>query len=364
MLMTTRKRARGYLPLMGVITLFVLLMRNGEVAMEGVKRGISLCANTLFPSLYPYLVLSELLVTLEAGELPGRWLKKPFQLLFGLSGSGAAAFLLGTLCGFPTGTATAVALYRKKALTKEEVGRLFLFVNNPSPGFLIGVVGGAMLGNAAAGAVLFGITTLSAVAVGIFFRFLKAPLPKSVPAPETGRDRRQYGDVVGCIKRGFNTMLQVTALVLFFSTVTACLLHLSETLAVPKAVSVFLIGVLEMTSGTHAAVAAFSPQTAFLLAAFFAGFSGLSVCLQLLAVSEGFPQPIGAYLGAKIVQGGLCVLLTALYVKLFRPAFRISENAFYPVAQSRMLPCRWWFWGIFCVFLLVVALSEAGKRKK
>lgn len=353
--------ARRYVPLLLVGALFLLLLMRADAAMEGARRGITLTLGTLLPSLFPFLVLSDLLVTLGAGEMLGRWLKKPLRRLFGVSGGGAAAFLLGTLCGFPTGAATAVALRKKGVVSGKELGRLFLFVNNPSPGFLISVVGGAMLGNAAAGAALFAATTLSSVLIGITLRLLAGPVPEEPDISTATAPLPSPGDVGASVKRGFFTMLQVASLVIFFSTVTATLTSVLQTAAVPRALEVLLVGLLELTSGIHAAVTALSPESAFLLAAFFAGFSGFSVCMQVLAVAEGEGLRPWPYLLAKGTQGALSLLMAAVYLSVRRPTLRPSESVFLPAGLRVPRPAHLVFLGVLALFLALLALVH--KRK-
>ncbi|MBE6594782.1 MAG: hypothetical protein E7644_03165 [Ruminococcaceae bacterium] len=352
---------RRYFPLLLVGALFLLLLLRADVAMEGARRGITLTMGTLLPSLFPFLVLSDLLVTLGAGEMLGRWLKKPLRRLFGVSGGGAAAFLLGTLCGFPTGAATAVALRKKGVVSGKELERLFLFVNNPSPGFLISVVGGAMLGNAAAGAALFAATTLSSVLIGITLRLLAGPVPEETSA--SAAPLLSPGDVGASVKRGFFTMLQVAALVIFFSAVTATLTSVLQAAAVPRALEVLLIGLLELTSGISAAVTALSPESAFLLAAFFAGFSGFSVCMQVLAVAEGEGLRPWPYLLAKTVQGVLSLGLASAYLKLCRPHLCPSESVFLPTGLQANTPRCIFLLGLFFLLLSVMALLLKKPKK-
>jgi hypothetical protein len=118
-----------------------------------------------------------------------------------------------------------------------------------------------------------------------------------------------------------------------------------------------------MTSGIGNATSTLPPYTAFLISAFLAGFSGLSVCLQLLAVSEGTSLPIGAYLGAKTVQGVLCLWLAALYLQVCRPVFKITEAVFYPLATKRLFPYYLWYFGILSAFLSVWIISERVREK-
>ena len=116
---------------------FVLILRNPDVAIEYMGRGLSLCARTVIPSLFPFMVISELMVRSGAGEALGRLFSRPMRYLFGLSGAGCTAVVLGSLCGFPVGARTAVALYDRNAISRRECEHLLTFCNCPSSAFLV-----------------------------------------------------------------------------------------------------------------------------------------------------------------------------------------------------------------------------------
>lgn len=58
---------------------FVLILRNPDVAIEYMGRGLSLCARTVIPSLFPFMVISELMVRSGAGEALGRLFSRPMR---------------------------------------------------------------------------------------------------------------------------------------------------------------------------------------------------------------------------------------------------------------------------------------------
>lgn len=312
------------------IFFLVLLLTHTDLAMDGVRRGLSLCAETLFPSLFPFLVLSELLVTMQAGEFLGRIFTRPVRVLFGLSGNASAALLLGALCGFPTAMSTGVALYDRGEIGKAELQRLLLFANNPSSGFLIGAVGNALFGNRRAGLALFGITLFSSVLIGICLRlFLGAPTDKTENKPPyVARKGLSPSDFTGSVRRGFSTLLQVAAFLLFFSAVIGCLQAIPAFGALPPCLSVLFAGMLEMTSGISLAASTLAAETAFLLTAFFSGFAGLSVCLQLFSVCEGKGLRLLPYLLVKTVQGCLNLGLAKLYLLLAKPDLVLAKGVF------------------------------------
>ena len=129
------RRASAKQPILFSI-LFVLLLGllffMNDSAMDGVRHGISLCTETLIPSLFPFLVLSDLLVRSGIGELIARFPGKLVGALFRLSPRATSALLLGLLCGQPIATVVALSEYRRQRIEQQELRRLILFANIPS----------------------------------------------------------------------------------------------------------------------------------------------------------------------------------------------------------------------------------------
>lgn len=313
--------------LLFVLFLLFLLLLNAPVAMDGVRHGLSLVCETLLPSLFPFLVFSELLVRLDAGRLFSVVLGKPCRFLFGLSDAGTAAYFLGVLCGFPVGTVCALTLYRKNEISKEELTRLCLFGGNPSSGFLIGAVGEGLFGNRNAGIFLFFSLLLSNAVIGILLHLAGDTPPSKGKMTHCGGNVNA-GDLTASVKNAFFTFLTVTAFVLFFSGITGCFTALCTRLKLSENLLVTLCGMLEMTAGISAAVTAFPPFIAFLFCAFFAGFGGLSVALQLFAVLEEEKIRMSAYLLAKFGAGGLSLLSARLYLFWRQPFLSSDQSAF------------------------------------
>ena len=310
-----------------LLFLFLLLLANAQLAAEGVRRGLEACVHTLLPTLFPFLVLSELLVASQAGRMLGKWIGRPVRALLGLSEGGAACLLLGILCGFPTGTSVAVSLCERDEITPSEVRRLLLFANNPSAGFLVGAVGGALFGNSGAGAALFGIVWLSALLLGICLHICVGKAPCCSHIPDNGAKKGlSVRDLTTGVTRGFSGMLQVFAFVLFFSCISTCVAAILKDLSVSRGVAALLCGMLEMTAGISGAAATLPPYTAFRAAAFLAGFSGISVCLQLFSIAEKHRPRLLPYLLTRSIQGTLCLGLAELYLRVFSPVLTLPTS--------------------------------------
>ncbi len=324
--------------LLGLFVFLLLLVRS-DAAMDGARRGLSLCAGTLLPALFPFLVFSELLVASGAGEAFGRYLGAPVRALFGLSGAGATSFLLGAVCGLPVAATTAAASLERGELSEKEFRRLLLFSNNPSSGFLVAATGVGLFGSREVGLALLVITLLSSLLLGVILRLFagKASEP-SKTARNGAKNELSVTLFTEGVQRAFAAFLRLCALVILFSSLAACLTDVCDALSLSPLLRVALHGTLEMTGGIAAASTLLVPRAAFLAAAFLASFSGLCVCLQIFSIA-GTHARIGAYLLARLLQGGIALLLSLLYLRIFRPALGNAGSvaAFAPRHNATLL---------------------------
>lgn len=141
------------------------LLWDAAGTAEAVRRGTELCLASVIPALFPFFVVSSLLVSLGAGRA-ARVLERPFRALFRCGGAGAAAFLLGMLGGYPVGAATVASLVRQGDVSPAEGRRLLAFCSNAGPSFIIGVAGLTVFGSARVGAYLYLIHITAAMAAG------------------------------------------------------------------------------------------------------------------------------------------------------------------------------------------------------
>lgn len=287
---------------------FILVLKNTDAAIEYMGRGLSLCARTVIPSLFPFMVLSELLVSSGAGEAFGRLFARIMRALFGLSGAGVSAVVLGSFCGFPIGARTAVALLDRNAISKSECEHLLTFTSNPSSAFLISAVGVSLYGNRNLGMILYGIVLGSGFFIGFLARFLirRSDEPIERPHFPSGLHIGGVETFTKSVSGAATGMLLVCAYVIFFSALTGALgCALRGQGRFGEISYALLCGVLEMTGGISEASALGEPWGLILTAAF-AGWSGISVHCQIMTLCAGRGISFRPYLIAKALQGLLC----------------------------------------------------------
>lgn len=316
---------------MASLFFIALLLKNPDISIQYVTRGLRLCCTAVIPTLFPFMVLSELLVRTGGGELMGRALAAPMRALFGLSGAGSCAFLLGAVCGFPVGTRAAVMLYDRGLLERSEAERLISFCNYPSSAFMISATGAALWQNRQLGAAMYASVLAAGVIAGIISGIPARRAAKKegvVPTdmPHTVR-KPQPTALSDSVTAAATSTLNVCAYVAFFSCVVGCISHILARVSPSRTVEAAIYSFFELTSGTAASAAVIPSRTGILMCTAAAGWSGLSVALQVFSVCSSSERPhprMTAYLVSKAVQAPLAAILMSILLRLF-PA--LAENA-------------------------------------
>lgn len=313
------RKLRTILPLLAGLGAMAALMLCPEAAAESARQGIRLCGEMLIPSLLPFFVVSALLRAWGLPGVLGRLLGGITAKLWGMSGAGVSAFLLGITGGYPLGAAAIGQLCRDETIAKEEAQRALCFCNNTGPAFFIGAAGAGVFHSSGIGLLLYLTHILSAALLGM------------VTAPKHRRPQpveRTYISAAGfsealteAVKTSVETLLTVCGFVVMFSVITGLLsdeifrlagLLASKTGMELTSARALLTGMLELGSGLGA-MAGLAPTSGNLaLAAFVIGFGGLSVQAQTAAVLRGTELRLSLPFFLKLSHGVLAALLTLL----------------------------------------------------
>ncbi|HQD50074.1 MAG TPA: hypothetical protein PLL17_02920 [Defluviitaleaceae bacterium] len=172
-------RYKDTLSLSRLITVcIIILLTTGIIifpqeVLEASKRGIQLWFNTLFPSLFPFMVATYLLIELGVVHFIGILFEPVMGPIFNVPGEGAFPWMMGIISGYPIGAKITADLRCKGKISQVEAQRLIAFTNNSGPLFILGAVSAGMLSKAETGFFLLAIHYLSSLTVGLLFRFYK-----------------------------------------------------------------------------------------------------------------------------------------------------------------------------------------------
>lgn len=298
--------------LLPAVFLGAYLLKNPSLGAHSVQRGLSLFCFRLLPALFPMAVISSLFC--RAGRIPGIPVSGMAKLL-GINRKSATALVFGLFAGFPVGAMAIGDLFRKGEIRREEAETMLGVVSNPGAAFLIGGVGAALFGDMRIGLILYFSQTVLVVLLLILRRMIRPHTEKvhddRTDDPLSVPIQSMLTDSVATAVTG---MLSVCGQVVFFSVLVDFAGHLADYVTDNPMANVWISGILEIGSGMQAA-SGVGGLCGILLAAVFAGWSGLCVCLQIAGVSGGLSMR--RYLTDRLILSLLMPPTVLVFLRIF-----------------------------------------------
>lgn len=385
----SRQWARDLLLGLILLTATLALVVWPQESMDAAKTGLQLCYNVIIPSLFPFFVLSSLVVDLGLAGYIGRVLEKIMRPLFNVPGSCASALALGFIGGYPVGARTAISLYEKGMCSKTEAERLLAFCNNSGPAFILGVVGAGIFSDSRVGVLLYLAHAAASICVGILFRFYKS---RDRAGDQSGQLRFETQRIsvafTGSIKNSFLSTLNICAFVVFFTVVIRMLTISGILPALANGIGSLLgplgfteqwgqrllTGLLEISSGVWSLTGAGSLSGRLSMAAFMLGWAGISVHCQVLSFMGGSGLSVRTYLGGKILHGGLSTLFVGVLTSVLPLDIAVSDYLAeqvegiaswdFTTALTVSTVAAWVLWLAFFAVAAQTVRKTSGKRRR
>ncbi|MCP1490774.1 sporulation integral membrane protein YlbJ [Peribacillus frigoritolerans] len=340
-----------------------------QESFEASKGGLNIWWTIVFPSLLPFLIFSELLISFGVVRFIGVMLEPFMRPLFRVPGVGGFVWAMGLASGFPAGARFTVRLRQEEQLTRIEAERLVCFTNSSNPLFLFVAVAVGFFHNPHLGIILALSHYLGNICVGIIMRFYRLKEEKShakvmtkLPSIRQAfsqmhrtriKETRPFGSLLGdAVLSSIQTLLMIGGFIILFSVVNKLLFHMNITgllasgvggilhiFNFPDSLSLpFISGMFEMTLGSkltstveEATLFQQTVMTSFILA-----FNGFSIQAQVASIIAATDIRFTPFFLARIAHGLLASIITILLWEPFYKGKMYSGspiNAF-PVSGS------------------------------
>ncbi|MDM5295568.1 sporulation integral membrane protein YlbJ [Peribacillus simplex] len=340
-----------------------------QESFEASKSGLNMWWKIVFPSLLPFLIFSELLISFGVVRFIGVILEPFMRPLFRVPGVGGFVWAMGLASGFPAGAKFTVRLRQEEQLTRIEAERLVCFTNSSNPLFLFVAVAVGFFHNPHLGIILALSHYLGNFCVGIIMRFYRWKEEKSptevmnkLPSIRQAfsqmhrtriKETRPFGSLLGdAVISSIQTLLMIGGFIILFSVVNKLLFHMNITgllaslvagilhiFNFPDSLSLpFISGMFEMTLGSkltssveNANLFQQTVMTSFILA-----FNGFSIQAQVASIIAATDIRFTPFFLARIAHGLLASIITVLLWEPFYNDNRYSGNPIhaFPVSGS------------------------------
>lgn len=327
--------------LIAIFNLFILLFPN-EI-LNASKDGIVLWATNVLPTLLPFVIGTNILIGTGIVELMGIFLEPLMFPLFKVAGCSAFALICGMISGYPVGAKITQSLRSCEQISKSQAQRLISFCNNSGPLFILGAIGTSMLGNKNYGYFIMIAHYVSAIIVGIMFRFFYGS-EKDYVLPSKRIFFHAFNHVkfvhtdknIGklfaqSVHDSIETVLQIGGFIVVFSIVSK-ILELSNVIVLVwnwlvkfdfirqigyETFSGIIVGIIEITNGAKILTAQnFSPSILIILSAL-VSFGGFSVHMQSISFISKTDIKASLYILAKIIHAFISAVIATIMLPFF-----------------------------------------------
>lgn len=297
---------------------FVLLFVFSKDISSSIIFSISIWKDNLLPSLFPFFVMSDLLLAYGFVDIISFFLGAIMTKWFYLPKDAAFAFFVSLFSGFPSGSKYVNDLLNAKKISIEDANYLIMFTHFANPFFIVTTIGLFLLSNVKAGYIILISHILSNIIVAFIFRKKKVILNNDNNYKKafylSSPDKPFITILTNSIFKSFKTLVNMLGIIMIFLMITTIIKKIIPLTGITNGL---LSGFLEMTQGVKyiSSLDISLPIKASILSAI-VSFSGLSVHFQVKSIIDGTDIKYSNFLKARVVQSFISFFLTLAIFKI------------------------------------------------
>jgi hypothetical protein len=281
----------------------IMLFLFSRELRAGVLNGISLCLNSVIPSLFLFTILAFFVYESRLLNDVGTALQPLSRRIFRLNGQQTAVLLLSLISGYPIGAKLLNEMYKDKQIDIKTAKTMLSYCINAGPAFIVTAIGQAVLGSSTDGQRLLLAHVLSSIIMALV-------CSRALPVPQVSNPKENPPKVstvevfVSSVINAAKSMLNICAFVVVFSSACNLILNLN----LPKDIAKSICNTLEVTVALQGQTRNQLPLIAFLL-----GFGGLSVIFQIMTQAKDIKPRFLSILASRILHGTTSAVLVYLF---------------------------------------------------
>lgn len=292
-----------------IILLFSILI-NKQLVFETVHYSLNIWVNTLIPSMFPFFVISDILINYNIVNYIPKFITNTFSHLFNISPTSTTIFFLSLISGFPSSARNIKNYYTKGLITLDEANHILLFTHFSNPIFILSTVAIFFLNNELYGYIILISHYLGNFLIGLFLRNKSIIINKNYT--EYSSICQSFSKtLITSIKSSIDTLLLILGTLTSFLIVSSFIVEFLNFSPYPSAI---LKGILEMTMGLKDLSLLKIPDLyKVVISTMFISFGGLSVHLQVISqivdTDINYPNFFITRIYHALISGLICYLI-------------------------------------------------------
>lgn len=301
---------KKYILLTFILIIFLL---NINIVLSSVTDASVIFYTKIFVSVFPFIILSNILIYFNYHLFLNKIFKKPLNKLFNISSS-SIIFILSILSSMPSNSIYTKNLLDNKLINTTEANKILTFTYFPSISFMIGTVGYKMFNNIKIGIILLLSNYIYNILIGIYLRKDKNNFTLE---NENSINKTSFFDMLtNTILNAFKTCAIILGNLIIFIIIINIL---NKYLNINNTLLSILSGLLELTTGSNMlSLLDININLKIALTSLIINFSGLSILFQSKSILNDYNINIKRILIIKLIFSIIISIL--LYIFLYYSA--------------------------------------------
>ncbi|MBR2840547.1 MAG: hypothetical protein IKF01_01610 [Bacilli bacterium] len=318
------KKIQSVLFIIVLIFIGFEILTESESILSSVKFSLNIFKENIFPSLFPFFILSSLLVNYGFVELISNLFKKPMNKIFKINSKCAFIFFMSIISGNPSNAKYTKELIDNGSIDKYEATKILCFSSFTNPLFILGTVR-VFLNNKEVPLLILIIHYVSNIIVGILIRNYhpskkeeKTNFKNAVDLMHKKRisNNKGFGTIItNSLTESINTLLLVLGVISVSLVLTTII---DNNLSLNSTVQSLLNGFIEMTQGLkYVSLEAIPLRLKSILTVMILSFGGLSVHLQTMSILSDTDVKYLPFLFSRILASLISGIMMLLFFEVW-----------------------------------------------
>lgn len=312
------KKIQSILILFFLIFIGFEILTESESILSSVNFSLNIFKENIFPSLFPFFILSSLLINYGFIEFMGNLFKLPMNKIFKINSKCAFIFFMSIISGNPSNAKYTRELLQNKDINKYEATKILCFSSFVNPLFILGAVG-TFLNNKEVPILIITIHYLSNIITGILIRNYHP----------SEKEKSDLKNIINSVnekrinhKESFGTILtnslidSINTLLLILGVITVCLVLttiIDNNININSTFQSILNGFVEMTQGLkYISLENIPLKLKSILTVMILSFGGLSVHMQIMSILSDTEIKYLPFLSSRILSSLISGILMLL----------------------------------------------------
>ena len=298
------------LKLLLFILLVLIILINSKQIIESIRFSFSICINNLFPSLIPFMIISNILIDFNfISDISDAFSK--IIKIFKVNGNCSFIFIMSILSGTPGNAKYIKDLLENKMITLNDANNCLNFCHFTNPIFILGTIGLSLFNNKKIGLIILISHYLSSIIIGLFNKKNKDCLLSM------HNNKKNKTSIIKSLTSSIYKTINTLLLILGIITTSLIITTLIDSLInIPNNYK-FLYGIFEMTQGLkYLSLTSLNTNIKAIIASFMISFGGFCIHAQVFSIIDTKKIRYLPYFTSRLIHGIIASIICFLIIQI------------------------------------------------